>query len=227
MSAMKDRLPADWKKVLKDVLASPGFVELEAFVEKERRTQTVYPSEEDLFSAFRLTPYDKVKVLLLGQDPYHGPGQAHGLAFSVQPGVKPPPSLVNVFKELQSDVGMPRPKDGSLIPWAKQGVLLLNAVLTVREGEPNAHEGHGWEAFTDAVIQKVSDKSEPVVFILWGSYAQKKEKLIDTTKHIILKGPHPSPLSAKRGFFGSKPFSRTNEALEARGREPVDWRLPT
>jgi uracil-DNA glycosylase len=226
MGAMKDRLPADWKKVLKDVLVSPKFAELEAFVEEERRTHTVYPSEEDLFSAFRLTPYDKVEVLILGQDPYHGPGQAHGLAFSVKPGMKPPPSLVNIFKELQSDLGVPKPKDGSLIPWAKQGVLLLNAVLTVREGEPNAHEGHGWETFTDAVIQKVSDKPEPVVFILWGSYAQKKEKLIDTTRHVILKGPHPSPLSAKKGFFGSRPFSRTNEALEARGREPIDWRLP-
>jgi uracil-DNA glycosylase len=227
MGMMKDRLPEDWKKVLEDVLASPGFAKLEAFVEEERREHTVYPSEEDLFSAFRLTPYDEVKVLLLGQDPYHGPGQAHGLAFSVKPGVKPPPSLANIFKELQSDLGVPKPKDGSLIPWAKQGVLLLNAVLTVREGEPNAHEGHGWETFTDAVIRKVSDKSEPVVFMLWGSYARKKEKLIDPTRHVILKGPHPSPLSAKRGFFGSRPFSRTNEALVARGRELIDWRLPT
>jgi uracil-DNA glycosylase len=226
MSELKERLPADWRKVLKEVLASPTFAELERFVEEERREHTVYPSEEDLFSAFRLTPYAKVKVLLLGQDPYHGPGQAHGLAFSVQPGVKPPPSLVNVFKELQSDVEAPKPKDGSLVPWAKQGVLLLNAVLTVREGEPNAHEGHGWEVFTDAVIQAVSDKPEPVVFLLWGSYAQKKEKLIDTARHVILKAPHPSPLSAKRGFFGSRPFSRTNEALEEKGREPIDWRLP-
>jgi uracil-DNA glycosylase len=227
MNAMKDRLPADWQKVLKDVLASPEFGALEEYVAAERRRHTVYPSEEDLFSAFRLTPYDQVKVLLLGQDPYHGPGQAHGLAFSVQPGVKPPPSLVNVFKELQSDVGAPKPKDGSLIPWAKQGVLLLNAVLTVREGLANAHEGHGWEAFTDAVIQKVSDKPEPVVFLLWGSYAQKKEALIDTSRHVILKAPHPSPLSAKRGFFGSKPFGLTNEALKKAGREPIDWTLPS
>src|SRR5690242_8065686 len=187
MGSMKDRLPADWKMVLKDVLASPEFERLEAFVAEERREHTVYPSEEDLFSAFRLTPYVKVKVLLLGQDPYHGPGQAHGLAFSVRPGVKPPPSLMNIFKELQSDLGVPKPKDGSLIPWAKQGVLLLNAVLTVREGQANAHEGHGWEHFTDAVIQKVSDKQEPVVFLLWGSYAQKKEALIDTSRHVILK----------------------------------------
>jgi uracil-DNA glycosylase len=227
MGSMKDRLPADWKRVLKDVLASPEFAELEAFVEEQRREETVYPSEEDLFSAFRLTPYEKVKVLLLGQDPYHGPGQAHGLAFSVQPGVKPPPSLVNVFKELQSDVGVPKPKDGSLIPWAEQGVLLLNAVLTVRQGEPNSHAGHGWEHFTDAVIQKVSDKPERVVFLLWGSYAQKKKALIDTSRHLILEGVHPSPLSAKKGFFGSRPFSRANEALKEKGREPIDWALPS
>ncbi|WP_369864759.1 uracil-DNA glycosylase [Archangium sp. Cb G35] len=227
MGSMKDRLPKDWRMVLKDVLDSPEFAELEAFVAGERREQTVYPSEEDLFSAFRLTPYEGVKVLLLGQDPYHGPGQAHGLAFSVQPGVKPPPSLVNIFKELESDVGVPRPKDGSLVPWAEQGVLLLNAVLTVRQGEANAHEGHGWEHFTDAVIQKVSGKLEPVVFILWGSYAQKKKALIDTSKHIVLEAPHPSPLSAKKGFFGSKPFSGANNALKKAGREPIDWQLPS
>lgn len=227
MGSMKDRLPADWKKVLKDVLASPEFAELEAFVGEQRREEAVYPLEEDLFSAFRLTPYEQVKVLLLGQDPYHGPGQAHGLAFSVQPGVKPPPSLVNIFKELQSDVGAPKPKDGSLIPWAEQGVLLLNAVLTVRESEPNSHAGHGWERFTDAVIQKVSDKPEPVVFLLWGSYAQKKKALIDTSRHVILEGVHPSPLSAKKGFFGSRPFSRANAALEKAGRGPVDWALPS
>ncbi len=227
MGAMKESLPADWRKVLKGVVESPEFEELERFLEKERREHTVYPSEEDLFSAFRMTPYEKVKVLVLGQDPYHGPGQAHGLAFSVKPGVKPPPSLVNVFKELQSDLGMPKPRDGYLEPWARQGVLLLNAVLTVREGKPNAHEGHGWERFTDAAIRAVSDKEEPVVFLLWGSYAQKKEALIDTKRHVVLKAPHPSPLSAKRGFFGSRPFSRTNEALKERGREPIDWELPS
>jgi uracil-DNA glycosylase len=227
MGSMKDRLPADWKRVLKDVLASPEFADLEAFVAQERREETVFPSEEDLFSAFRLTPYENVKVLLLGQDPYHGPGQAHGLAFSVQPGVKPPPSLVNIFKELQSDVGAPKPKDGSLVPWAEQGVLLLNAVLTVRQAEANSHARHGWEHFTDAVIQKVSDKPGRVVFILWGSYAQKKKALIDTSKHVILEAQHPSPLSAKKGFFGSKPFTRTNEALAERGLEPIDWTLPS
>ncbi|MBZ4418715.1 uracil-DNA glycosylase [Myxococcus sp. RHSTA-1-4] len=222
---LADRLPEDWKKELRAALASPSFLELERFVEEERKRATVFPSEEDLFSAFRLTPYQDVKVLLLGQDPYHGPGQAHGLAFSVKPGVPPPPSLVNIFKELESDVKVPRPKDGSLIPWAKQGVLLLNAVLTVRQGEPNSHAGHGWEDFTDAVIRAVSAKQEPVVFLLWGRYAQKKKKLIDAKRHVVLEGTHPSPLSASNGFFGSRPFSKVNEALEAKGREPVDWRL--
>jgi uracil-DNA glycosylase len=163
---------------------------------------------------------------LLGQDPYHGPGQAHGLAFSVQPGVPPPPSLVNIFKELQSDVGAPKPRDGSLIPWAQHGVLLLNAVLTVRAGQPNSHAGHGWEAFTDAVIRAVSAKPEPVVFLLWGRYAQKKKPLIDASRHVVIEGTHPSPLSAKNGFFGSRPFSTINAALEERGRPPIDWRLP-
>lgn len=227
MGSMKDRLPADWRKVLRRTVESPRFEALERFVEEERRRYTVYPSEEDLLSAFWLTPYEKVKVLVLGQDPYHGPGQAHGLAFSVKPGVRPPPSLVNIFKELQSDLGVPKPRDGYLEPWARQGVLLLNAVLTVREGLANAHEGHGWERFTDAVISAVSEKQEPVVFLLWGSYAQKKETLIDTERHVVLKAPHPSPMSAKRGFFGSRPFSRANEALVARGREPIDWELPS
>ena len=223
---MKEKLPQDWKKVLKEALEAPSFQELESFIAEERQRYTIYPSEEDLFSAFRLTPYAKVRAVLLGQDPYHGPGQAHGLAFAVQPGVPPPPSLVNIFKELQSDVGAPKSRDGSLIPWAKHGVLLLNAVLTVRAGQPNSHAGHGWEDFTDAVIRAVSAKPDPVVFVLWGRYAQKKEKLIDTKRHVVLKGVHPSPLSASQGFFGSKPFSRTNAALVERGREPIDWTLP-
>ncbi|WP_395844172.1 uracil-DNA glycosylase [Cystobacter fuscus] len=226
MNSLKNLLPEEWREALRDVLASPGFQQLEAFVAQERRRHTVYPPEEDLFSAFRLTPYGQVKVLILGQDPYHGAGQAHGLAFSVRPGVKPPPSLVNIFKELQSDLGLPRPKDGSLVPWAERGVFLLNAVLTVREAEPNSHAGHGWEAFTDAVIRAVNEQPEPVVFVLWGSYAQKKQVLIDERRHAVLKGPHPSPLSASRGFFGSKPFSHANAELEKRGRAPVDWRLP-
>ncbi len=223
---LADGLPEDWKQVLREALEAPSFQELERFVEAERREATVFPSEEDLFSAFRLTPYADVRVLLLGQDPYHGPGQAHGLAFSVKPGVAPPPSLLNMFKELESDVGVPRPRDGSLIPWAEQGVLLLNAVLTVRQAKPNSHAGHGWEAFTDAVIRAVSDKESPVVFLLWGRYAQKKKKLIDAKRHVVIEGTHPSPLSASNGFFGSRPFSAVNAALEERGQPPVDWRLP-
>ena len=223
---MRENLPDGWREVLKEALDAPSFRKLERFVEGERRKHTVYPSEEDLFSAFRLTPYASVRVLLLGQDPYHGPGQAHGLAFSVKPGVPLPPSLVNIFKELKSDLGVPMPTSGSLVPWAEQGVLLLNAVLTVREGEANSHEGKGWEGFTDAVIRAVSAKPEPVVFLLWGNYARKKRKLIDTQRHEIIESPHPSPLSAAGGFFGSRPFSRINEALKLRGQEPIRWELP-
>jgi uracil-DNA glycosylase len=226
MHSMKDQLPEDWREVLADELDSPRFAELEKFVARERREHPVYPPEDQVFSAFRLTPYDAVKVVLLGQDPYHGAGQAHGLAFSVQPGVKVPPSLVNVFKELQADVGAPRPRDGSLVAWAERGVLLLNAVLTVREATPNSHAKHGWEHFTDTVIRKVSAKKDPVVFLLWGSHAQKKEGLIDPSRHILLKAPHPSPLSPKP-FAGSRPFSQANLALRDRGRPPIDWRLPT
>lgn len=220
---MRENLPADWSDVLREALEAPSFRKLERFVEDERRKAAVYPSEEDLFSAFRLTPYTRVRVLLLGQDPYHGPGQAHGLAFSVKPGVPLPPSLVNIFKELQSDLGGAMPTSGSLVPWAEQGVLLLNAVLTVRQGEPNSHEGQGWEEFTDAVIRAVNAKPEPVVFLLWGNYARKKRKLIDTQRHEVIESPHPSPLSASGGFFGSRPFSRINEALMRRGQPPIDW----
>ncbi|TSC27764.1 uracil-DNA glycosylase [Corallococcus sp. Z5C101001] len=223
---LADGLPEDWKQVLHDAIHAPSFKALETFVREERKEHTVFPSEEDLFSAFRLTPYADVRVLLLGQDPYHGPGQAHGLAFSVQPGVPPPPSLVNMFKELQSDVGAPKPRDGSLIPWAKQGVLLLNTVLTVRQATPNSHAKHGWEHFTDAVIRAVSARPDPVVFLLWGKPAQKKTALIDAKRHIVLEGVHPSPLSASKGFFGSKPFSTTNAALEKHGQHPIDWALP-
>ena len=226
MRSMKDQLPADWREVLQGELDSPRFAELEKFVSRERQTHTVYPPEDEVFSAFRLTPYDAVEVVLLGQDPYHGAGQAHGLAFSVQPGVRVPPSLVNVFKELQRDVGGGKPKDGCLVPWAERGVLLLNAVLTVREATPNSHAKHGWEHFTDTVIRKVSEKKEPVVFLLWGSHAQKKKGLIDPARHILLEAPHPSPLSPK-SFVGSQPFSQANEALKKRGRAPIDWRLPT
>jgi uracil-DNA glycosylase len=222
---MRERLPGDWSKVLRDALEAPSFERLEAFLGEERRRFTIYPSEEDMFSAFRLTPYEQVRVLVLGQDPYHGPGQAHGLAFSVPPGVPPPPSLTNIFKELQSDLGLAAPGSGSLVPWARQGVLLLNAVLTVRESQPNSHAGQGWEEFTDAVIRAVSAKREPMVFLLWGNYARKKKKLINTQQHEVIESAHPSPLSAMSGFFGSRPFSRINEALMIRGQPPIDWRL--
>ncbi|WP_224363772.1 uracil-DNA glycosylase [Hyalangium versicolor] len=224
---MREMLPDDWRAVLKETLESPTFRKLERFVEGERKQHTVYPPEEDLFSAFRLTPYEGVRVLLLGQDPYHGAGQAHGLAFSVRPGVALPPSLVNIFKELQSDLGMPPPTSGSLVRWAEQGVLLLNAVLTVRESEANSHAGQGWEDFTDSVIRAVNAKPEPVVFLLWGNYARKKRKLIDTGRHDIIESPHPSPLSAMGGFFGSRPFSRINDALVLHGQPPIDWHLPS
>jgi uracil-DNA glycosylase len=222
---VNEALPEDWRAVLADEVRSPRFAALQDFVAQERARHTVYPPQGQVFTALRLTPYAQVKVLLLGQDPYHGPGQAQGLAFSVAPGVPAPPSLRNMFKELQADVGAPPPRDGSLVPWAEQGVLLLNAVLTVRAGEANSHAGKGWEHFTDAVIRAVGHKEEPVVFLLWGRYAQKKLPLIDKERHAVLTGVHPSPLSAKNGFFGSKPFSRTNAELQARGRTPVDWAL--
>src|SRR5687768_14740545 len=186
---MRENLPEDWREVLKEALEAPSFRKLERFVEGERRKHTVYPSEEDLFSAFRLTPYASVRVLLLGQDPYHGPGQAHGLAFSVRPGVPKPPSLANIFKELKAEMDCPVPGHGSLISWAEQGVLLLNAVLTVRQGEPNSHKGKGWETFTDAVIRAVAEREEPVVFVLWGGYAAKKEALIGAP-HYVHKSAH-------------------------------------
>lgn len=215
----------DWNPVLGAELAKPYWDELQRFVHDERRRYDVYPPADDVFAALHLTPYASVKVLILGQDPYHGPGQAHGLSFSVRPGQAHPPSLQNIFKELESDVGIPAPRSGSLEPWARQGVLLLNATLTVRARSAGSHQNKGWETFTDAVIEAVSDRDERVVFILWGSYARKKKALIDTSVHTVIESPHPSPLSAHRGFFGSRPFSRANEALLEAGREPVDWRL--
>lgn len=223
---MKQYLPADWHVLLADELEKPYFQELEAFLEQERQQHTIYPAEEDVFSALKLTPYEQVNVLLLGQDPYHNENQAHGLSFSVRPGVKLPPSLRNMYKELQADLGHDIPNNGYLVPWAKQGVLMLNAVLTVRANQPNSHKNKGWEKFTDAIISKVNKKSSPVIFVLWGSYAQKKEKLIDLERHIVIKSAHPSPLSARRGFFGSRPFSTINKALSAAGKPEIDWRIP-
>jgi uracil-DNA glycosylase len=219
-------LPPSWQAILGEELGKPYFTELQRFVDEERRCQEVYPAETDVFNALRYTPFEKVSVVLLGQDPYHDVGQAHGLCFSVPHGVACPPSLANIFRELQDDIGCPVPAAGCLIPWAEQGVLLLNAVLTVRAHEPNCHKSKGWEKFTDAIIRKVSEKKETVVYLLWGNYAQKKSELIDRSRHTIIATAHPSPLSARRGFFGSRPFSLANQALISAGRTPIDWRLP-
>ena len=216
----------DWNPLLADELTKPYWSELMAFVRSERERYTVYPPEPEVFAALHMTPHASVKAMILGQDPYHGPGQAHGLCFSVRRGVAPPPSLVNIHQELNSDLGCPVPEHGSLEHWAHQGVLLLNATLTVRARSAASHQKKGWETFTDQVIKSVNGKDDRVVFILWGSSARQKKALIDTSRHTIIESPHPSPLSAHRGFFGSRPFSRANAALEAAGREPIDWCLP-
>ena len=217
----------DWNPVLKSELLQPYWVSLQAFVETERQRHSVYPPREEVFAALHHTPLAEVKVLILGQDPYHGPSQAHGLCFSVRRPTPPPPSLVNIFKELKADLGLDPPGHGDLTAWAERGVLLLNAVLTVRAQAAASHAGKGWEIFTDQVIRAVNAKPEPVVFLLWGSYARKKKTLIDTSRHVVIESAHPSPLSAHNGFLGSRPFSRVNTALEAAGRSTVDWRLQT
>jgi uracil-DNA glycosylase len=219
------QLPESWQPVLGAELEKPYFQKLREFLDAERRTHTVYPPSGEEFAALEATPYQDVKVFILGQDPYHGPNQAHGMAFSVRPGVTPPPSLQNIFTELKNELGITPPRDGYLMPWARQGVLLLNAVLTVRRGEPNSHKGQGWETFTDAVIRAVSAKDDQVIFVLWGAYAQKKIKLIDAEKHGILKSAHPSPLSAHNGFWGSKPFGTVNKLLREAGKNEIDWDL--
>ena len=216
----------DWNPLLRDEFAKPYWADLQSFVTAERAAHEVFPPAPEVFAALHQTPYAEVKVLILGQDPYHGPGQAHGLCFSVRPGIALPPSLRNIYKELQDDLGIAPPNHGCLDAWTHQGVLLLNTSLTVRARQAASHQGKGWEVFTDEVIKAVSAKDERVVFILWGASARKKKALIDRTRHTIIESAHPSPLSAHNGFFGSKPFSRTNEALEAAGRSPVDWRLP-
>ncbi|ESQ75049.1 uracil-DNA glycosylase [Asticcacaulis sp. AC402] len=221
------RLDDSWKASLAAEFDKPYMTGLKQFLREELAAgKRIFPKGSEFFRALDLTPVDRVRVVILGQDPYHGEGQAHGLCFSVQPGVKVPPSLVNIYKELQADLGIPPAQHGFLEHWAKQGVLLLNAVLTVQMGVANAHQGKGWETFTDAVIRAVNDQPHPVVFILWGGYAQKKAAFVDTGKHLVLKAPHPSPLSAYTGFFGSKPFSKTNGFLEAQGVTPIDWRVP-
>jgi len=218
------KIAESWRPVLADEFEKPYFQRLIAFVKGEYATATVFPPGPNIFHAFDACPFDQVKVVILGQDPYHGKGQAHGLSFSVQDGQRIPPSLHNIFKELQSDIpGTPPPPNGNLDRWARQGVLLLNATLTVRSGEPGSHQKKGWEEFTDAVIRKVSEGREHVVFILWGAYAGKKSELIDARKHLILKAVHPSPMAADRGFFGSRPFSQTNAWLQQQGLPPIQW----
>jgi uracil-DNA glycosylase len=220
-----DQIPASWQPYLEQEFGQPYIQKLEAFLESERATQQVFPPAENVFRALELTSFENVKVVILGQDPYHDDGQAHGLAFSVQPGIKPPPSLVNMFKELETDLGIPRPKTGFLEPWAKQGVLMLNAVLTVRAHAAGSHQKQGWEKLTDAIIKAISSHKRGVVFVLWGAYAHKKTDLIDASCHTVLKAVHPSPLSARNGFFGSKPFSSINTALIEAENSEIDWRL--
>lgn len=219
-------LKNDWADYLTGEFAKPYYQQLRQFLIREYRNGTVYPDMYDIFNALHYTPYATVKVCILGQDPYHGPGQAHGLSFSVKPGVPAPPSLQNILKELESDLGCRPPDHGCLEHWARQGVLLLNTVLTVRQGQAASHRGRGWERFTDRVIEVLNARPEPVVFILWGRHAQAKVPMIDTSRHGVITAPHPSPLSAHSGFFGSRPFSRANAFLQARGIAPIDWAIP-
>ena len=213
-----------WNKILKEEMQKDYYQELQAFVQKRRAEVRVFPEEKNVFNALELTPFESVKVVILGQDPYHGFGQAHGLSFSVQKGIPLPPSLKNIYKELQEDIGEDLPTEGDLSHWAKQGVLLLNTVLTVEEGNANSHKGMGWERLTNHLIESLNELNHPVIFILWGKPAQDKEKLITNPNHVILKAPHPSPLSAYRGFFGSKPFSRVNDILMQQGQSPIRWK---
>ena len=215
----------DWQEVLGSEFQKPYYLNLCEFLKEEIETHTVFPDINDIYNALHFTSYEKVKVVILGQDPYHGYGQSHGLCFSVKPGTKQPPSLKNIFKELNSDIGSAIPTHGSLKSWSEQGVLLLNTTLTVRESEAGSHFNKGWEIFTDRIIEAINEKSKPVVFILWGKPAQLKKRLIDTTKHFILESVHPSPLSAFRGFFGSKPFSKANEILRQTSQECIDWQI--
>ncbi len=219
------RIEPAWKKVLDAEFNSPYFSSLKQFLIEEKSKHRVFPPGNMIFAAFDHTPFDRVKVVILGQDPYHGPGQAHGLCFSVSKGVPKPPSLINIFKELESDLGLPVPSHGNLEKWAEQGVLLLNATLTVRANQAGSHQGRGWEAFTDAVIRILSDHRKGLVFFLWGNYARAKANLIDQSKHHILTAPHPSPLSASRGFLGCRHFSKANQLLKAQGDAPVDWSI--
>ena len=219
------KLGGGWDEKLADIFNDENYLQIREFLKDEYSHHVIYPSMYDIFNAFKFTPYDKLKAVILGQDPYHEEGQAHGLSFSVNKGIKIPPSLVNIYKELYNDLGIPPHEDGYLKKWAEQGVLLLNTVLTVRQGLANSHKGKGWEWFTDNVIKVVNEKETPVVFILWGANARSKKSLIDTRKHYVIESAHPSPLSCYNGFFGSKPFSKTNNFLISRGIEPIDWDL--
>ena len=220
---MQVKIEKSWQEVLQPEFDKPYFESLVGFVKQEYASRTIFPPAGQIFNAFNTCPFNNVKVVILGQDPYHGPGQAHGLCFSVNDGIPFPPSLQNIFKEITSDLGIPAPKTGNLTRWAEQGVLLLNATLTVRASQAGSHQGKGWEEFTDSVIKIISEKAENVVFILWGSYAIKKKALINASKHCILTAPHPSPLSSYRGFFGCKHFSQTNEYLQSVGKTPIEW----
>lgn len=220
---MELNIKADWKKHLEQEFQKSYFADLSQFLKTEYKNHVVYPPEKEIFAAFDMCPLENLKVVILGQDPYHGAGQANGLCFSVNDGIKTPPSLMNIFKELQQDIGKPLPNTGNLLRWAQQGILLLNATLTVRANSPASHHNKGWEVFTDRVIEIASQKKENVVFILWGAYAQKKKTLIEGNKHFIISSPHPSPFSAHKGFFGSSPFSKTNLYLKKHGISEIDW----
>ena len=226
MSAANVKIGESWKAPLADEFASQYMTGLKAFLLRQKEEgRRIFPRGAEYFRALDLTPLEEVRVVILGQDPYHGDGQAHGLCFSVQPGVRIPPSLVNIYKEMEADLGIPAARHGFLEHWAKQGVLLLNSVLTVEMGRAASHQGQGWERFTDAVIRVVNEQERPVVFMLWGSYAQKKAGFVDQRKHLVIRSAHPSPLSAHNGFFGSRPFSKANAFLASHGREPIDWQL--
>ena len=220
---MEVKIEESWKEILSDEFKNPYFLQLTAFVKSEYSNHKIYPPAKEIFSAFEKCPFNETKVVIIGQDPYHGEGQAHGLCFSVSEGVRSPPSLVNIFKELKADLGMDIPSSDNLERWAYQGVLLLNATLTVRAASPGSHQNKGWEAFTDAVIRVVNDSKENIVFILWGAYAQRKGEIIDRKKHLVIESAHPSPFAAHRGFFGSRPFSKVNGYLETVGKTKIDW----
>ncbi|MCH4568967.1 uracil-DNA glycosylase [Bacillus sp. ES1-5] len=223
---MKNVLKNDWGPLLALEFEKEYYRKLADFLKEEYSTHVVYPKVEDIFNALAYTSYENAKVVILGQDPYHGPDQAHGLSFSVQPGIKTPPSLLNMYKELRDEYGYEIPNNGYLVKWAEQGALLLNTVLTVRQGEANSHKGKGWEHFTDRVIELLNEREKPIIFILWGRHAQAKKKLITNTKHHIIESVHPSPLSARRGFFGSKPYSKVNTILANMGEREIDWEIP-